>query len=240
MASRLDVASQLARLAGLGDEPRRALYRYVAGESRPVSRDEAASAVDISRPLAAYHLDRLADSGLLDVSFQRRSGRQGPGAGRPAKLYSRSAEPVELSVPARDYAFLAELLARSLESEAAPPRDALRDIARHAGAVSRSAQPATRSGRAAGSSLGELLAERGYEPYEDAEGTLRLRNCPFQDLARDHRELVCGANLAFVEGIVGAVSVPGVRSRLDPRPDECCVAIDQPGSSMAQDGPGVA
>ena len=80
-----DIDQQLTGLAGLGDPTRRALYRYVAERGVPVSRDEAAQAVGISRPLAAYHLDKLIDDGLLEPRYHRRSSRRGPGAGRPAK-----------------------------------------------------------------------------------------------------------------------------------------------------------
>src|SRR6266508_2749244 len=78
---------ELTGLAGLGDPLRRALYRHLAERGVPVSRDDAALAVGISRPLAAYHLDKLIDDGLLEARYQRRSGRRGPGAGRPAKHY---------------------------------------------------------------------------------------------------------------------------------------------------------
>src|SRR5919197_776640 len=112
-----DADRQLAGLAGLGDPLRRALYRYVADRGVPVSRDDAAHAAGISRPLAAYHLDRLVADGLLHASYQRRGGRRGPGAGRPAKHYARAARQIELSLPARDYAALAELLARAVEAD---------------------------------------------------------------------------------------------------------------------------
>src|ERR671931_1782138 len=112
-----DADRQLAGLAGLGDPRRRALYRYVADRGVPVSRDDAAHAAGISRPLAAYHLDRLVADGLLHASYQRRGGRRGPGAGRPAKHYARAARQIELSLPARDYAALAQLLARAVEAD---------------------------------------------------------------------------------------------------------------------------
>ena len=54
------------------DEPtRRRLYDVVASADAPVGRDQAASAIGISRELAAFHLDRLADAGLLETEFQR-------------------------------------------------------------------------------------------------------------------------------------------------------------------------
>ncbi len=218
------VATQLARLSGLGEEPRRALYVYVLGQTHPVSRDEAAAGVRVSRPLAAYHLDKLSDAGLLDVTFERRSGRRGPGAGRPSKLYSRAAEPVELSVPTRDYAFLADLLAQSIESPQDSPRDALLEIARRTGQTARDST-AAQSAQSDRVTVMQLLSEHGYEPYEDGPATVRFRNCPFHRLAEGHRELVCGANLAFVEGLLGPLRSTGMTASLEPGPDECCVAV---------------
>ncbi|MDQ3641298.1 MAG: helix-turn-helix domain-containing protein, partial [Actinomycetota bacterium] len=81
--------ADLAALAALGDPLRRRLYRFVGGQDHPVGRDEAAAGVGISRSTAAFHLDRLVDDGLLDAEFRRLTGRRGPGAGRPAKLYRR-------------------------------------------------------------------------------------------------------------------------------------------------------
>ena len=47
--------------------------------------------------------------------------------------------------------------------------------------------------------LEQVLAERGYEPFRDEEGVLRLRNCPFDCLADTHRQTVCDMNLALLE-----------------------------------------
>src|SRR5829696_3122003 len=107
---------RLDRLGGLVDPVRRALYRFVSGSGTLVSRDEAAGGVDVSRSLAAYHLDRLADDGLLEVTYQRRSGRTGPGAGRPAKLYRRAPGEITVSVPPRDYELAARLLAGAVDA----------------------------------------------------------------------------------------------------------------------------
>jgi predicted ArsR family transcriptional regulator len=224
--------AQLDRLSGLAESQRRTLYAFVAGSTRPVSRDEAATAVGISRPLAAYHLDRLAENGLLEVRFERRTGRSGPGAGRPTKLYQRSTQPLELTIPTRDYAFIADLLARAVEHDTSgQAQTALRLIARDSGAAS--------AAEATGGSpdvetmgltdLRHMLAGRGYEPYEDEQGDLRLRNCPFHRLAQQHRDLVCTANLAFITGIAQqAAAEEPVHARLDPKPGECCVAISGP------------
>jgi predicted ArsR family transcriptional regulator len=211
-----DLDRRLVALASLGGSLRRALYRWVTSRHEGVGRDEAAAAVGVSRALAAYHLDKLVEAGLLDTRFERRTGRRGPGAGRTAKLYVRSASPVEVALPARDYELLAELLARAVEADpSGGARAALGRAARALGAEV--------AGERAGGA-GSLLSDRGYEPYDD-EGVIRLRNCPFGSLAEQHRELVCHANLAFVEGLLRADPGSSVRPVLAPRPGHCCVAL---------------
>lgn len=217
----------LAGLASLGDPLRRALYRYVASRGVPVGREEAAEAAEIGRSLAAYHLDRLIEEGLLDVSFERLGGRTGPGAGRPAKLYARSARQLELSLPPRAYELAARLLARAVEADrSGAARDRLGDEARQLG---RELAAEVIRRRAPGAddrtALRQVLAERGYEPVEDELGALRLRNCPFDHLAAAHRELVCGMNLSLLDGVAEGLPEAAVRPGLDPRPGWCCVAF---------------
>jgi predicted ArsR family transcriptional regulator len=199
------------------DEPiRRRLFDYVRQAPEPVGREEAATAVGIGRSLAAYHLDKLVEHGLLTTGYARPEGRSGPGAGRPAKLYSPAETEVSVSVPPRDYEFAARLLAEAAEAE---PSAA---AALHA--------VAARTGHDLGeesreSSLSESLAERGYEPYEDEAGVIRLRNCPFHRLAAEHRDLVCGMNQAYLEGFLEGLDRDDLTADLEPAPGRCCVAI---------------
>lgn len=226
MADDLD---DLQRLQGLGDPVRRALYRHIATQGEPAGRDAAARAVGISRSLAAYHLDRLVDDGLLEPHYERINRRTGPGAGRPSKLYARSGAQLSVSLPARDYEALARLLADALQTTEDGHEAAAR-AARSFGA--RIGAEASRQGEGARSNsdpertLMEALAERGYEPYDD-EGTIRLRNCPFDSIAAHNRDLVCGMNLAVMEGITKVLPTKTIKPRLDPRPGQCCVAFTQ-------------
>jgi predicted ArsR family transcriptional regulator len=225
------IDQQLTGLSGLGDPLRRALYRHVVERGVPVSRDDAALAVGISRPLAAYHLDKLVDDGLLEARYQRRGGRQGPGAGRPAKHYVRAAGQIELSLPARDYATLAELLAGAVEAD--PSGAAQAALNRAAGTLGAElGTEAARHTAADGNpdeviaALRQTLAERGYEPYDDPDGAIRLRNCPFDRIAAHHRQLVCGANLAMLQGLADHLDAdPPVRAALDLQPGRCCVML---------------
>jgi predicted ArsR family transcriptional regulator len=226
-----DLDQQLAGLAGLGDPLRRALYRHVAERGEPVSRDDAATAAGISRPLAAYHLDKLVHDGLLQARYQRRSNRRGPGAGRPAKHYVRAPNPIELSLPTRDYAALADLLASAIEAD---PTGAAQAALHHAAATlgaTLGAQAANHPSPGsdpdqARAALRRTLAARGYEPSQDPDGTIRLRNCPFDRIATHHRQLVCAANHAMLQALTDHLdSDPPLQATLDPQPQHCCVAL---------------
>jgi predicted ArsR family transcriptional regulator len=220
-------ADDVARVCSLGDPARRGLYDYVAGQGQPVGRDEASAAVGISRSLAAYHLDRMVDDGLLEVSFARRTGRTGPGAGRPAKLYHRSPREFQISLPPRDYELVARLLARAVDAEStgrarASLEESARALGRDLAAEAKARRP--RGKRAKPQAVVEdVLADRGYEPFRDEDGAIRLRNCPFDRLADAHRELICGMNLSLLEEAVAGET--DLRAVLDPKPGMCCVAM---------------
>ena len=227
-----EVDQQLTGLAGLGDPIRRALYRHVADRGVPVSRDEAARAAGISRPLAAYHLDRLVDDGLLEPRYHRRGDRRGPGAGRPAKHYVRADRQLELSLPARDYAGLAELLAGAVEADRSGAAKAALNRAAAALGAELGTEAASRTTPDGDpdqvlAAVRQALAARGYEPYDDADGTIRLRNCPFDRIAAQHRQLVCGANHAMLQALTDQVDgdPSTVRAVLDPQPGRCCVTL---------------
>jgi predicted ArsR family transcriptional regulator len=209
-------------LGTLTDATRRRLYEHVTRQSEPVSRDDAASAVGIGRTLAAYHLDRLADEGLLTVTFARRSGRTGPGAGRPAKLYTRAERELAVSAPPRDYALVARLLADAAAADASG--HTRRSLVAAAAQLGREIAAEVAEARP---ELEPLLRARGYEPFHDGEGILRLRNCPFHVVAQRHPGIVCEMNRALLEGLVGGLPAAGLDVALEPQPCCCCVAIRQ-------------
>jgi predicted ArsR family transcriptional regulator len=222
---------QIGAIAALGERARRALYEYVVSQPEPVGRDQAALGVGIGRPLAAFHLDRLVQEGLLQPSYRRLGDRTGPGAGRPSKLYQRAPTDVSVSLPQRDYELAARLLARAVAaSPRERPREVLDRAARELGmTIGREARehcgrrPGRRRIREAALSL---LRDRGFEPYVDAEGVVRLRNCPFHSLAAAEPELVCGMNLSLIRGMTdGLGDDAGGEVVLEPSPALCCVAL---------------
>ena len=213
-------ADPIASVAALDEPTRRRLYEHVVAQRRPVGRDEASAAVGVSRATAAFHLDRLADEGLLDVVHERLTGRTGPGAGRPAKLYLRSDRQVAVSLPDRRYDLAGRLLADAVaeaESAGVPVREALSRLARAEGeGIGAAAAPAE---------VAEVLADHGFEPLREAD-TIRLGNCPFHELAQRQAELVCGMNLELVCGVLDGLGDTGHAARLDPAPSYCCVVLD--------------
>lgn len=215
MTNPSEPAPALSALGSLTDPTRAAIYELVVRSHTPVSRDDAAEAVGIARQTAAYHLDRLAEEGLVDVEFIRLTGRTGPGAGRPAKTYVRSSREYDVSIPPRRYLLAANILLEAIRS----------------GGVDR--EPILHAARRVGQEMGEkgldaALVETGYEPAEE-DGEVRFHNCPFHALASQDLETTCSLNLALVEGMV-----EGSGDRREPclGPEEgyCCVRLRQPGS----------
>src|SRR4051812_33316322 len=195
-----DREAGLSAVAALAEPTRRRLYDAVARSQAPLSRDEVAGATGVPRATAAFHLDRLVAEGLLAVTFERRSGRSGPGAGRPAKLYARADASIEVSLPERRYDLAGGLLAAALdeaELSGSSPRGALARTAyqrgRDLGVGARASDDAA-DGAAV---VLDVLEEQGFEPSADDE-SFTLVNCPFHTLAREHTELVCGMNLSLL------------------------------------------
>jgi predicted ArsR family transcriptional regulator len=212
----------LDALALLVEPVRRDLYDWVVAQARPVGRAEAAAALKITHALATFHLDRLAAAGLLEAGYRRLSGRVGPGAGRPARVYWRAAREFNVSLPDRRYERAAQLFALALErlgDESVPDslQDAARELGEQLGATGGRGAPAKR--------LTAALKAGGYQPVTVEAGVIRLRNCPFAALAAMHRPLVCGTNLAIAEGIIRGSGATTVRPVLDFQPDLCCVAF---------------
>ena len=205
-------------MALLDDPVRRALYDHVVRSNEPVGREAAAMTLDLPRTTVAFHLDRLAAEGLLAVEYRRLSGRTGPGAGRPSKLYRRPDVEITVSVPERRYDLAAELLAAAIDESTRSSQHVSEALA---GA-------AAKSGRAIGGAAGSLwdaLDAYGFEPRTDDSGAWVLGNCPFHRLARQYTDLVCGANLDLLRGMAAGADATEHTMVLDPAPGRCCVRV---------------
>jgi predicted ArsR family transcriptional regulator len=238
----------LAAAAVLADDLRRRMYAFIRRADGPVTRDQVAAEIGISRKLAAFHLDKLAAAGLLQTSFGRPGGLRR--AGRSPKRYQPAEVDVQVSIPPREHTLLAGILVSALLT--APPAapstgDGEASRVTGAGEAGGAAQAAVRAARQRGRELGQaeraatrpgrLGAERaltlasgfldasGFEPVRTAPAMVRLRNCPFHPFADQARDLICGINHAFLSGFLDGLGADSVTAVLSPAPGRCCVEL---------------
>lgn len=217
-----DFASDVNGISALDDAVRRDLYLFVSTQPAPVGRDRAAAELGIPRHRAKFHLDRLEEAGLLETDYVRLSGRTGPGAGRPAKVYRRATGEIVVSLPDREYALAGELMAEAIttaDRDGRPVGDALAQVARTRGRSI--GEQANRTGTPLQIAV-EALTRFGYEPRPDGD-RLVLANCPFHSLAEGHTALVCAMNEALLTGVCDRIG--GLCADLDPGEHRCCVVL---------------
>lgn len=230
-AAREELARQLSGVGSLVEPARRELYLYVAAQPDAVSREQAADATALPLHSVKFHLDRLVDEGLLETEFRRLSGRSGPGAGRPAKLYRRSARQLSVSLPERHYDLAGDVLAAAIDTSMAEGRPVAETVAAAARDAGRRMVAGYLSETAGDPPAGELeqvadvLGGHGYEPRV-AEREVCLANCPFDRLAAEHTALVCGMNHTLIGAVLEGLETRNARAVLAPQPGLCCVRIE--------------
>ncbi|HEY7146837.1 MAG TPA: transcriptional regulator [Streptosporangiaceae bacterium] len=224
----MDAADDLMAVAMLAEPTRQRLYLYLRERREPVGREEAARYAGIKPRLAAFHLDRMAEAGLLDVEYRRLSGRAGPGAGRPAKLYSVAPRSFSVEIPQTRYALAASMMASALTAHGSGADGAasLQDVATTVG--ERLGTDIRRQARTKGARLEAVwskLKQLGYEPRVQESGEWTLRNCIFSELSASHRELVCPMNAALVAGLLDGARLLSLRVERRMAAPECCVRL---------------
>ncbi|MEU6366711.1 helix-turn-helix domain-containing protein [Streptomyces sp. NPDC046931] len=231
-------------VSALSEDSRRRMFSFIRRARRAVTRDEAAASVGISRKLAAFHLDKLVDAGLLRARYETPDGIRK--VGRQPKVYEATDAQITVNIPDRRHELLADLLLDAVLTEGADEnaaQAALRTAEQRGRRMGETARDETRPGRL-GPERGVTACERlldqyGYEPVRETPTRLRLRNCPFHPLAAKAPDLVCGMNQAFLSGFLTGLQVNGVQAVLAPEPGECCVRLspdDTDGDDqMAQD-----
>jgi predicted ArsR family transcriptional regulator len=216
-------------VAALGEDQRYRLYRFARRERRPVTREDAADAVGISRKLAAFHLDKLVEAGLLRALFLPREGSR---VGRRPKAYKPVDDSFEVSIPARRHGLLADILVQAVltetmhDSARVAAHEAAHVRGSRAGAdVRRRDRPGRLGAERALSVASTVLTSHGFEPARTEAACVRLRNCPFHPLASEAPELVCGLNHAFISGLIDGLQAGSVEVLLAPAAGECCVEL---------------
>jgi predicted ArsR family transcriptional regulator len=209
-------ADAMAALAVLGDESRRRLLEFVRRARHPVTREEASAAVGISRKLAAFHLDKLVASDLLQ---SRHGGPRTHRVGRAPKVYEPTPHTVTISLPPRRNELLASLLAEAVMAH--QPQENARDAAVR---VARERGEAL-GAQGHGADIAVFLESLGFEPATDDAGRTLLHNCPFHPVAAQAPNLVCGMNHAFLCGYLAGAGHRDTVAVLAPRAGMCCVEL---------------
>jgi predicted ArsR family transcriptional regulator len=222
----------IAAVAVLADESRRVMYDYIRRQPHPVTRDEAAAEAGISRKLAAFHLEKLVEAGLLNAEPQPTAAGTRRRPGRVPKAYRPTGAELSLSIPARRLDLLGEVLVDAVAAvaDAGAVREAALAVARQRGVefgvAERTERRLNRTSAERALHLARGVLERvGYEPFREDDGALRLRNCPFHSLAARQRELVCAMNRELIDGLLRGLGNSTVGATLAPRPGECCVEL---------------
>jgi|SRR5690348_421 len=211
------MGDQWSVVAALADASRRSLYDYVRRQDHPVAREEAADATGMSRNLAAFHLDKLVETGLLAARYEAPADRP-RGRGRAPKVYVPVGDGLTVTVPARRYELIAEILADAVAQSPTHSFEAALELAAARG------REAGHELRKSGRPLLAGLTDLGFEP--DNQGTaVLLRNCPFHALAGRQTALVCGLNHRFLQGLVDGLGAERVEANLAPRAGACCVEL---------------
>jgi predicted ArsR family transcriptional regulator len=219
-------------VAVLADDVRRRLYFYVRAAVDPVTRDEAAVAAGISPKLAAYHLEKLVDTGFLRVVSDRPATRLAR-PGRSPKLYRPAEIDITLSIPTRQYELMAAILLNAIKLGGAEARESAlkasfergRDIGAQVRGVLRPGKLGLE--RAVRLTM-QALTEEGFEPeLRQANGTTEvlLRNCPFHRLLAEDRQMVCTINCSLVSGVMSGLDTEILDASLIPREGFCCVTV---------------
>lgn len=221
-------AADLKAIALLAEPTRQQLYLYLRDRQEPVGREEAARDTGITSRLAAFHLDRMAEAGLLEVEYRRLSGRVGPGAGRPAKVYSLSSRSFSVEIPQTRYALAASMMATALSGggPVADGPESLRNVATAVGKrLGDEIRQRTRAKAPRLEAVQGQLTQLGYKPHVQPTGEWTMRNCIFGELSVSHRELICPMNAAFLTGLVGGAHLPSLHVEVRMARSGCCVQL---------------
>ncbi len=212
MAARDPNEEEIGRLAtALGDPTRRKVFFAVRHAGGWLGKDDVAEEVGIDRRLAGHHLDKLVEHGFLVADFQRRSGRTGPGAGRPAKRYAFPQGEQATVLPERHYDLLASLLLEASAADSSETREHALERVGYAFGY-RVGQAEVEAGRTrpgedgvnAVAEVVRLLSRFGFAAQQEGADIIRACSCPFEELAKADPERVCGLDRSIWRGMLAA------------------------------------
>jgi len=196
--------------SSLGDATRRGIYISIREAPEAMTTAEIAELFDIHPNVARHHLHRLVEDGYLSVTERRRSGKQGPGAGRPAKHYEATSKEVQLQFPARRYDLLSELLVRVIQRLAPDNAAAAAEAVGHQYGLELAAEiglPEDEGFEAAARAVARAMTGVGFATEANPESHQLVTSfCPFGDTAANHPEIICKLDQGIVTGLMAAAN----------------------------------
>lgn len=204
-------------LAGIANPALLEALAFARSRPAPVTAAELAAATGVHRNVAAARLDGLVAAGLLSTSYARRSGRSGPGAGRPAKLYSVVPEMEPIAYPQRRYE---RLVGRLLEELPAGDRKArLRRVGEDFGREL-AAATGLRRARSRRAGLEQLCLAAGAAGFQTtlleqsgSGAVIATPTCPLRPLVASEpeaAEIDRGMWAALAEASIAGISAPEI------------------------------
>ena len=163
---------------------------------------------------ARFHLDALVDAGLA-----ARAPKERTTPGRPSMAYRAVAGGETMG--RRRYRLLAEMLTSLIAGMLPKPGEAAGEAGREWGRYLTEPPPPYQrldAGKAVGR-LTATMAEIGFAPEAVTDGTryqLRLRQCPFREVAENHQDVVCQLHLGLMQGALAQMRAPVTADRLQP------------------------
>jgi len=197
---------------------------------RPLGVAEVAEQVGIHANTARFHLDNLVAEAVAERSLDKPSG-----PGRPRTVYAP--RPGMDRAGARDYRLLARMLLSQLASAGPGAGEAARQAGRAWGRylTDRPAPVESVTAKEAIARLTTLLDELGFapqaQPGAEVPEVIRLRHCPFLELAEEYGRIVCPLHLGLIQGALAELGTPVAATALEPfaEPGACLARLERAG-----------
>lgn len=212
-----DAAAQLG-------ETRARVLDLLRAAGGPLGVQDIAQRAGLHANTARFHLD-----GLVDARLATRGPRPRETPGRPSMAYR--AVDGDAQTGQRRYRLLAEMLTSMIAGMLPEPQAAAIEAGREWGRYL-TEQPPPYQGLATGQAVAKLasaLEEIGFAPEVIAESEgyrLRLRQCPFREVAEQHQDVVCAMHLGLLQGVLDQSRAPVRADSLQP--------FAEPGSCVAR------
>jgi predicted ArsR family transcriptional regulator len=182
-------------------QPTRArLFELLSELRRPASTEELATTLGLHPNGVRLHLEALREAGLVERELERRP------RGRPRDRWSISPDALPGGDRPTGYAELGRFLLKVIADNGLR----VRDIEATGRSIGR-ALPPPDPGSSPEQRMHAVLTAMGFAPQREArpdrpgELTYCLRNCPYRDVVRERKPVVCGLHRGITRGLLDTI-----------------------------------